>query len=216
MKAGSNSLLGVFDGLGGEECGEIASLLAAKCATNIVLSKKPTDTLLQFCKEANDKICEYAADNNIISMGTTAAILAFAKNKIALCNIGDSKIFRFADEKLQQISIDHYAVTKSEKKPPLSQNLGIPTSEMIIEPYIAVGQYNDGDIYLLCSDGLTDMVSIEEIKEILLKIEFDKAVNRLLEKALENGGKDNITIILCRVEKDIQKIKTKWGKRHGK
>ena len=134
-------------------------------------------------------------------MGTTAALLVFGKTEIALCNIGDSKIFRFANDELEQISIDHYSVAAHGLKPPLSQNLGIPITEMIIDPHVAKGSYNDGDIYLLCSDGLTDMVTTDDMTQILINTRFEDTVNRLIERALENGGKDNITIIMCKVER---------------
>ena len=156
------SIIGVFDGMGGEECGEIASLIAAKCAAETSVGEKPLNSLLDFCKTANTKICDYAAKHNVHSMGTTAALLVFGKTEIALCNIGDSKIFRFANDELEQISIDHYSVAAHGLKPPLSQNLGIPITEMIIDPHVAKGSYNDGDIYLLCSDGLTDMVTTDD------------------------------------------------------
>lgn len=202
-------LVGVFDGMGGEECGEIASLIAAKCAAKVSIGRRPPDDLLKFCKYANEKICEYVAENNIGAMGTTAALLAFTSNGIALCNIGDSKIFRFADRKLEQISTDHYAVAPHGLKPPLSQNLGIPVSEMVIEPYVAWGPYKDGDIYLLSSDGLTDMVTAEAITKILLETTLDEALDRLLNTALENGGKDNITIILCKVEREKRSLRSR-------
>lgn len=215
----------VFDGMGGEECGEIASLIAAKCATELKTGSKPIEDLQRYCETANEEICRYANNNKIGSMGTTAVILVFAKNEINLCNIGDSKAFRFDGEKLEQISVDHYAVASYERKPPLSQNLGIPTTEMLIEPYYARGSYHDNDVYLLCSDGLTDMVSEEEIRKILVDAYVSKAadksqtaeeskaidrseisdvnyaVDRLLQKALVNGGSDNISIILCKVKK---------------
>lgn len=199
---GHPTLMGVFDGMGGEECGEVASLLAAQCALEVSVGEKPIEVLLKFCKDANERICKYASENEIVAMGTTAALLAFTNNEIALCNIGDSKIFRFADKKMEQISVDHYAIAVHGMKPPLSQNLGIPVSEMIIAPHVARGQYNDGDVYLLCSDGLTDMVTVETITQILIETEFDKAIKKLLDVALENGGKDNITIILCKVEQE--------------
>lgn len=196
------AVLGVFDGMGGEEHGEIASLIASKCASEILIGERPVESLLNFCRNANEKICNYTYEHNYSSMGTTAALLAFTENEIALCNIGDSKIFRFADKKLEQISVDHYSIAVYGQKPPLSQNLGIPETEMVIDPYVAIGEYNDGDIYLICSDGLTDMVTTDDISEILRKTKFLDDVNRLLKTALENGGKDNITIILCRIERE--------------
>ena len=130
------------------------------------------------------------------------AILLFAENCIYMCNIGDSKVFRFDGKKLEQISVDDYAAVPYGKKPPLSQNLGISPKEYVIEPHLAKGRYCDGDIYLLCSDGLTDMVAAEEIARILRETEYKEVCDKLLDKALENGGRDNITIIVCKVEKN--------------
>ena len=200
-------VFGVFDGMGGEEHGEIASLIAAKCAAKLKIGQRPIEDLQQYCAMANEEICRYAEDNNIGSMGTTAVIIVFAENEIDLCNIGDSKAFHFDGENLEQISVDHYAATVYRKKPPLSQNLGIPPHEMMIEPHYARGYYHDGDFFLLCSDGLTDMVSTEEISKILTETaaggitDVNKAAEKLLQKALDNGGRDNITIILCRVKR---------------
>ena len=86
-------------------------------------------------------------------------------------------------------------------KPPLSQNLGIPPNELVIDPYLARGAYNDGDVYLICSDGLTDMVSTEEITQVLISEPIEEAITLLLDKALANGGKDNTTIILIKIER---------------
>ena len=97
--------------------------------------------------------------------------------------------------------MDHTAPFTFGGKPPLSQNLGIPPDELKIEPYVAKGQYYDGDVYLICSDGLTDMVSEEEIADTLSGRGILEAQKRLLNAALDNGGKDNITIILCKVRK---------------
>lgn len=197
-------VVGIFDGMGGEECGEVASFLAAREAAAIKLTDKPVNDLLTFCKKANKKICQYAEDHDISAMGTTAALLAFGRRQIGLCNIGDSKIFCFAKKELKQLSVDHVAPAIYGMKPPLFQNLGIPPSELMIDPYVEKRRYNDGDIYLVCSDGLTDMLSQEEIADILLETEVNETIERLLEKALGNGGKDNITIILCKVKQEIR------------
>lgn len=201
-----SSMLGVFDGMGGEERGEMASLIAAQIASKSVLGDNMIEDLRGYCRNANEQICEYAARNKINSMGTTAALLAFNDKEIALCNIGDSKIFRYADKNLEQISEDHYTVAVHGRKPALSQNLGIPESEMIIDPYFARGRYNDGDIYLICTDGLTDMVAIDDIRQILLEKEYDEVIGELICAALNNGGMDNITIILCRIEKEKERL----------
>ena len=200
-----NSVFGIFDGMGGEECGEVASYIAAKNASTLEIGKDSLTALSRFCQKANTDIYSHANENGISAMGTTAAMLAFTSKGITLCNIGDSKIFRFCDGLLEQISKDHVAVSAFGVKPPLSQNLGIPPTELIIDPYLAQGVYNHGDIYLICSDGLTDMVTSEDITKILISKPIDKAISELLSKALENGGKDNISIILCEIER-----KSEW------
>ena len=196
------SVFGIFDGMGGEEYGEIASYIASKTASDIEIGKDATEALSKFCQKANLDICDYATLHEIPSMGTTAAMLVFTKKEVALCNIGDSKIFRLCDGKLEQISMDHVTVSVFGVKPPLSQNLGIPPNELVIDPYFARGFYNDGDVYLICSDGLTDMVTNKEISNVLTSTEVLNEANEvLLEKALTNGGRDNITIVLCKIER---------------
>lgn len=195
------SVFGVFDGMGGEECGEIASYIASKTASTIGIGKDATADLSQFCRKANNDICDYAALHEVSSMGTTAAMLAFTEKEVVLCNIGDSRIFRLCNGTLEQISMDHVTFAAFGVKPPLSQNLGIPPNELAIDPYLARGPYNDGDIYLICSDGLTDMVSVDEMTEVLVSKPIEEAITLLLDKALANGGKDNTTIILCRIER---------------
>ena len=186
--------------MGGEECGEIASYIVSKAASNIEIGKDVIADLHQFCHKANEDICDYAATHGISAMGTTVAMLVFTAREVSLCNIGDSKIFRLCNGTLEQISMDHITIAAYGRKPSLYQNLGIPTNELEIDPYFAKGRYNDGDVYLICSDGLTDMVSADEITEVLVSQSIEKAILRLLDKALTNGGKDNITIILCKIE----------------
>ena len=195
-----NLLLGVFDGMGGEECGEVASFIAAKNAADLTLGRDAVDSLAQFCKSTNEEICAHARKMSISSMGTTAAMLAFTPRQIVLCNIGDSKIFRCCAGKLEQISIDHIAVSDFGCKPPLSQNLGIPDSELVIKPYFAQGAYTRDDTYLICTDGLTDMISTDDISSILALNALEDAAKLLISKALANGGRDNITLILCRIQ----------------
>lgn len=214
-----NPIFAVFDGMGGEECGEVAAHIAAKQISECKFKDTSHVGLLQYCKKVNEEICQYMSDNSLFSMGTTAAILMFAKKKILLCNIGDSKIFRFTDGVLQQISYDHLSVSAFGTKPPLTQNLGIKEDELIISPYTATGEYHNKDIYLICSDGLTDMVSNEDIGNILNGSKKENSANLLLQKALENGGKDNITLILLYVSKEnkniVKRIIESLRYRHG-
>lgn len=210
---------GVFDGMGGEAYGETAACIAANIIKEYVDNKKTEkNDLLSALILANQKICDEAKRRCAALMGTTAVVLGFNVQMLYLLNIGDSKAFICRNGLLRQISVDHtdqkllalQGVTK--RKPRLTQHLGIEPEEMVIEPYTAEIPMRQGDYYLLCSDGLTDMVPEDEIqaiisKEILLK---DKIL-LLLQKALDNGGRDNITIILCFIEKTLG-IKLKaWG-----
>lgn len=207
--SGNASLFGIFDGMGGEECGEIASYIAAKRASLLKIGKDAVLDLAQFCAKANADICSYARENHVSAMGTTAAMLAFTDTRVTLCNIGDTKIFLLCGGRLEQISKDHVMFSASGIKPPLSQNLGIPPDEMIIEPYYAQGAYHDEDIYLICSDGLTDMVAMTTIADILASKPTGDATGKLLEKALVNGGRDNISMIICKVGREPSHL-FKW------
>ena len=211
----ASTLFGVFDGMAGEECGEIASYIAAKEAAETHFDKSGVTDLIEYCKQANKKICDYAVNHSISAMGTTAAMLLFAKSEIILCNIGDSKIFRFADGELEQISKDHVVISAFGTKPPLSQNLGIPPDQLLIEPYLSRGRYKNGDKYLICSDGLTDMLTLEEIKGLLTSQLVEESATNLVNKALENGGKDNVTVILLEIKQKKNKLLKVFNRQNG-
>lgn len=213
--SGDITLFAIFDGMGGEECGEVASYIAAKVSSEIQFSNGSVDDLKNFCKDANHRICSYSEENSISSMGTTAAMLLFSKKYITLCNIGDSKVFRFSAEGSEQISEDHVAVSAFGKKPPLLQNLGIPPEELLIDPFFSKRSYIDGDKYLICSDGLTDMVSMNTISKYMLNQPPNIASRMLVDKALEKGGKDNITVIAIEIKKKKSKIWKFFTKRNG-
>lgn len=194
-------LFAIFDGMGGEACGEVASFIAAQVASDTdILNTDSVKALRKLCFDANDKICDYAKQHAINSMGTTAAMLLFKDDSVTLCNIGDSKIFWVADGEIEQISVDHVIDLGQNKKAPLSQCLGIPPEEMIIDPYLSLGEFEEGDRFIICSDGLTDMVSDVEIAGIIDKNPNDPEA-ALIDKALENGGHDNVTVIVIEITK---------------
>ena len=203
----------VFDGMGGEKKGEMAAYLAAKTFDGII-SENPKrinkEYLINSCLEMNRIICKYARENRIRTIGTTAAVLVYFKNKVFILNIGDSKIFRWRDEDLVQISVDHVMLVSGDRKPALTQSLGIPEDEYLIEPHISEEKFKSGDRYLICSDGLTDMVNEEIIRQILKDENNNlKCASTLLDKALENGGIDNTTIILCDIDKKRWRVGAK-------
>lgn len=199
--------LAVFDGMGGENYGEQASFAAA--AALQALAGKPKqfyqsggkylDALTQTLNEA---VFRRSQELMTSRMGTTMALLYFSGNHVYSCNVGDSRVYRLRGQVFAQLSQDHVSerTPGPGRKAPLTQHLGMDSEEVRIEPYIVKDALQDGDIYLLCSDGLTDMVDNLALSEILSRNATPEACAReLLKAALDGGGRDNITAIICRV-----------------
>ena len=206
MKQSEYPLLAVFDGMGGESCGEMAAFLAAEaCGQHFKTAKDgirndPEEFLNEICESMNQAICDYGRTNKINSMGTTAALLAFAEDAVYSCNLGDSRIYKSDREKFYQISQDHVLGRSLFGKAPLTQYLGMEEENLQLEPSISRQEIKIGDRFLLCSDGITDMLSDGEIADILSRdIPVAKTVEILVDRALKKGGRDNITVVLCEI-----------------
>ena len=206
MKQSEYPLLAVFDGMGGESCGEMAAFLAAEaCGEHFKTAKDgirndPEEFLNEICESMNQAICDYGRTNKINSMGTTAALLAFAEDAVYSCNLGDSRIYKSDREKFYQISQDHVLGRSLFGKAPLTQYLGMEEENLQLEPSISRQEIKIGDRFLLCSDGITDMLSDGEIADILSRdIPEAKTVDILVDRALKKGGRDNITVVLCEI-----------------
>lgn len=201
----------VFDGMGGENYGEIASYRAAECLRKMerswadyLISEK--QYLTELCMRLNEEVVAAAKEYRTRYMGTTMVALYFASRYVYVCNLGDSRAYRLRGNEFMQISEDHvekierYDQNGKLKKAPLTQHLGIDPEELMIEPYIAKGEIVRGDYYLLCSDGLTDMLTNLEIYSIIKSYQrIDECVDALIKAALEKGGKDNVTVILVKI-----------------
>lgn len=196
-----NKLLAVFDGMGGEACGDKASLVSAAGTDAFDKIYGSGRVLLyEMSMKLNSLVCEYAEFNRVSSMGSTLAAVRFSDTAVSFCNLGDSRIFRITKEGIRCISKDHVVPDYPSKKAPLTQFLGLPEGDYIIEPYITEEQYIPDTTYLLCSDGITDMVSENEIFETVNgERDVKAACEILVNKALSAGGYDNITAILCRL-----------------
>lgn len=199
-------VLAVFDGMGGESSGEMAAYLASEEFGRYYedykyqIKKRPEEFLEEACVRMNHAICSYSEKNRIHSMGTTMAMLVFGKKFMYAGNLGDSRIYQLANGEFSQLSTDHVISRNTFGKAPLTQYLGIEEENMLLEPSVEEISYQAGGRYLICSDGLTDMLADGEIKEILSGADtLDKTVDTLLNRALERGGRDNITIILCEI-----------------
>lgn len=200
------AVFAVFDGMGGEASGETAAYLAAAALRDAMVRRATENFLTQVCLQANRDICAYARRNRSPLMGSTAVMLAMDGDSAEVVNLGDSRTFLLRAGRLEQISTDHTDAAMLERfgtkgrKPRLTQHLGIPPEEMVIEPARWRGSIYPDDMFLLCSDGLTDMVPIEEITRLSsTSVDAAACANALVATALAGGGRDNVTVIVCRV-----------------
>ena len=194
----------VYDGMGGENFGEIASYVAAKESAGIQpFSTDPLQELEKLALRLNHAVVTEAERQLTSHMGSTMVALYFHKDKAYLCNVGDSRAYRIRNGAITRLSEDHVENLSSigvqvRRKPSLSQYLGVDPEEFEIEPTLRAEVLQNNDRFVLCSDGLTDMVPKEEINKIVTAADSaETAVQALLHAALTNGGRDNITIITC-------------------
>ena len=214
--------MAVFDGMGGESQGEMAAWLASDTldhfykANKGMLRREPQRFLAEASQNMNQAVCSYVRENRINAMGTTLAMIAFGRREVHICNLGDSRIYQLTGDQFSQISRDHVLRSYTFGKAPLTQFLGVEEAEMKLEPSVGTFPYENGDRYLLCSDGVTDMLSDREIGEIIrMDTPVEETVRMIRERVLEKGARDNTTIILCEVEADDRPFRT-WilqGKR---
>ena len=193
----TNELFAVFDGMGGEACGEVASYIAASQSAAFAENRGSYEVYLyELAELLNEKIREETAERSLVLMGTTAAMLQASGDDIFILNAGDSRIYKLSSHELRQISEEHVVPQGGGKA--ITKFLGLPEGHSL-RPYIAAGKYIPGDVFLLCSDGVTDMLADEEIKAIIDdKRPLSQSVRTLVDAALARGGVDNTTALLLR------------------
>lgn len=198
VRASDNALFAVFDGMGGEACGEVASYIAARGSADYVSSAPQGEYIYALSLMLNEKIREETESRSLVLMGTTAAMLQLSDDTVYILNAGDSRIYKLSRHELRQISKEHIAVEHRGRA--LTKFLGLPEGHEL-DPYIARGGCQSGDIFLLCTDGVTDMLTDEEIRCLIdVRGELSQTARRLVDAALEKGGIDNITAVLIRVK----------------
>jgi len=232
-------LVVLADGMGGYKAGEVASEIAILSITaelkEAMFSLKPgcvdvfldkqaeAQLILDAVKNANDAIYNVSQTQpQCAGMGTTLVVGLFTNNKLLVGHIGDSRMYRFRNHLLAQITEDHSLLQEQIKsglitaeQAKFSANKNLVTRAVGIDPEVELelNEHNVevGDIYLLCSDGLTDLVDDNIIESMLnvVSSNLDETAQKLVEVANDNGGKDNISVILVRVNRSFE-YKSAW------
>jgi len=221
------------DGMGGYQAGEVASGIAVlsiaaeltECILsqrsvgidNALASQQQAQLVREAVKTANSAIYNTAQiQPHCAGMGTTLILGLFSQQKLLCGHIGDSRLYRLRSQNLQQLTVDHSLlqeqiaagiITAAQAKAAINKNL--VTRALGIAPEVSV-ELNEfavevGDIYLFCSDGLTDLVEDTLIQSTLnLSSNLESAAEMLLQVANDNGGHDNISVVLVRVRQSCQ------------
>lgn len=192
----------VADGLGGQAGGEVASALTvARLTSDPVLLSEPDGIRTAVSTAHTELLARMASDPALTGMGTTLVGLVARGEHASIFNVGDSRAYRWEGGYLGQVSVDD-----SLSEPGLShivtQSLGGAPHACPPVPHILDVELKAGDCYLLCSDGLTDYASLDDLEECMGEEDPVAAVSRLLEAALSGGGGDNVTVLLIHVRDD--------------
>lgn len=206
----------VADGMGGAQAGEVASKAAAESfAQDPPASSPPLQLLEETIEGANRTIHELARkDPSLAGMGTTttAVIVDLEAEEVAIGHVGDSRAYRLRGGRFEQLTRDHSLVEEMRRKGQLTDEQAedhpqrsIITRALGPEPEVQVDLQTvpaqDGDVFLICSDGLTTMLDDEQIARILGRAtSLEAAVRALVDEANRAGGRDNITVVAFRVE----------------
>ena len=238
----ANGLVVLADGMGGYNAGEVASGMATTVITTelqqLLQTVKPHQTadgtneqlaaklLREQIRKANTSIYQASQSQpQYAGMGTTLVVCLFYDNRVSVAHLGDSRVYRMRGEEFSQVTRDHSLlqeqidsglITAEQAKHAAHKNLvtkalGIDPS---VEPEIHEYETRPGDIYLLCSDGLCDMVSDEDISMTLsmLGANLPLATQQLVQMANDNGGRDNVSVILVRVLREYPAARGVVGK----
>jgi protein phosphatase len=208
----------IADGMGGHAAGELASSTTVAIVAQVDNNKEKLEDLESklieipkiITKELKNAINK---DSSRAGMGTTLTAAVIQENLLKISHVGDSRAYLVRNKQISRITkdqtyiqslIDNNEITESEAKNHPQRSLLLQAIDGITEsiPVITSIEILENDKILLCSDGLTNVVTDEEILEIVNQFDYVGAVSALIEKALENGGPDNITVIVADLQKE--------------
>ncbi|MDQ1541167.1 MAG: family protein phosphatase [Actinomycetota bacterium] len=207
-------LVAVADGMGGHAAGDVASAVTIATLAPLDDDDPPSDllgALDQSIRQANDQLRQMMdADSELDGMGTTLTALLWSGSRLALAHIGDSRAYLMRDGELTQITHDHTLVQHMVDEgqldeadipthPQRSVILRVLNGRPDIEADLSVREARAGDRYLLCSDGLSGVVSKDTLRDTLALPDPEQVVDALIDLALRGGAPDNVTCVVCDV-----------------
>ncbi|MEY2951859.1 MAG: hypothetical protein RL622_936 [Actinomycetota bacterium] len=218
----SPQLIAVADGMGGHAAGEVASRIAVQVLHRLTPTLTATDIdedsvsdLLMHSLHSIDEEIAAVAEEEIEKrgMGTTLTALLFRNNHIALLHVGDSRCYRLRGSALEQLSNDHTVIQELLDQGAISEAEAAehPQRSMLtqalrgdgdVTPVLQVYEVKKGDRFLLCSDGLSGVLTEKEIKIGLKKSDKDEAVKFLVDATYVNGAPDNVTVLIADISSD--------------
>ncbi len=213
QQEGRYSLYGVADGMGGHKAGDVASRMTVLLVARVLEGAPPDEQMLRAAIEEVNQLVfeEQMKSEDLRGMGTTLTLLwDDEEGRLLLGHVGDSRAYLQRDGKLTQLTSDHSMVgemvrsgliTPAQASKHPYRNIitrAIGTSQNIVVDVVEV-EKRKGDLFLICSDGLTEHVPDEQIELTLKRLPMEEASDRLLQLALEGGGRDNVTLLLAEV-----------------
>ncbi|HYU03301.1 MAG TPA: PP2C family serine/threonine-protein phosphatase [Jatrophihabitantaceae bacterium] len=206
-------LLAIADGMGGHAAGEVASKIAVAALEGLDEDRPVGDLLAELrrsVEDANQRIAESIAnDRELDGMGTTLTALRFVGRQVGLVHVGDSRAYMLRGEHLTQITHDDTYVQSLVDSGKLTAEEAShhPRKSVIlralmgadVDPDVSIREARAGDRYMLCTDGLTDVVTAPTLLETLAEGDPQECADRLVELALRGGGPDNVTCIVADV-----------------
>lgn len=180
----------VCDGMGGHDGGELASGLAIEELTARLREAHDAAGIVAAIRAVNVLIVRRGGDSGQVRMGTTVAGLSVGLRRSFWFNVGDSRIYRYRNGFLRQLSTDDVG-----RDGGLTQSLGGTTDVVEVDPHLGEEPNTSGWSYLLCSDGITKVIDLDEMEQSM-KLEPRKAVAALFDRAMNVGAPDNISVLL--------------------
>ena len=208
------AIFAVADGMGGHLAGEVASAMAIDAVRRIAQCgvRPGIAAMREMAVKGHEAIFSHAKHNSqCAGMGTTLSVLWRSGKYAYIAHVGDSRIYRLRDGKFEQITQDHslveelvraHIIKREEarthpRRNVITRALGTHGEN---QPDLLAADVRKGDVWLLCSDGLTGMVEDETIRRVLMEHPLDQAADLLIDLALKAGGRDNVTLLLYRCE----------------